>query len=162
MEAQRIADSPIVELPAPSVHLARREPPRFGNESGQKASLVPARFPKRLGQLVMSAEALGEYLDLGHRDAEGSRRLDSVSRQAVPVAFGAVALEPLQRLGDLALERLRRRLAGWGCRRGRSRCPAALPRWRPAPERAFPGCSEANSSAIRSRPAAKPWLIPDL
>ena len=55
VKANGVADAPIVEVAAPTIHLRRRDSLRLVNESGYHAGLVPAGLPQREGEFVIVA-----------------------------------------------------------------------------------------------------------
>ena len=100
IEAQRVADRPVVEVAAPRVHLGGRRLRGIGDEGDQRPRLVPAGVPEGVGQGMVAAQAPGQRLHRRHRDAERLGRGDAVAGQAVAVLARPAALEPGKRRGD--------------------------------------------------------------
>ena len=82
VEADRVADGPVVEVAAPAVHLRGRDARRLVDERRQHAGLVPAGVPERGGELVIPPEALGQLLQVAHRYAK--RLSDGMPYRAMP------------------------------------------------------------------------------
>ena len=112
VEANRVADAPVVEVPAPAVHLRGRDLGRIVDERADHARLVHARVPESRGELVVTPELLAERLHVLHRHAECLVRRDGITRHAVARRLGAVALQPRERRLHLILERRLLRLTG--------------------------------------------------
>ena len=70
LEAERVADRPIVEVAGPAVHLFGRQQGRIADIGGQHARLVDAGFPQRRGERMVAAACLADLLDAGHRHAD--------------------------------------------------------------------------------------------
>ena len=105
-EAHGVADAPVVEVAAPSIHLLRGDARGVVHIRRQQPRFVPSAVPQRGGELVVMAKPFPQSLNVAHRHAERLVGVDAVARKAV------------QRLpGGTALEGRKRRLeAGRGCR----------------------------------------------
>jgi len=79
VEAQRVADAPVVEVSNPLVHLRRSHQRRVVDERSQHSRFVPAGFPERQREFVIPPERAGYFLNVGHRHAQGFGGVDAVS-----------------------------------------------------------------------------------
>ncbi len=105
MKARRIDDGPTVEVPAPALHLRRRDARRLVKERRQHAGFVPTCVPERLGEIVVSPQALGHFLQHAHRYAKRLVRGDGIARHAVARLPLALAFQLGQDRFNLFLER---------------------------------------------------------
>src|SRR6185436_7346283 len=105
VKAQRIADAPVVEVPAPAVHLRRRYPIDFVDKRREHPRLIPTSLPECGGKIMASAKTFGELLDVLHRHPERLLCSNAKPGKVVPVLSGAFLFQPRQGVADLVLDR---------------------------------------------------------
>lgn len=101
MKAEGVANSPIVEVAAPAIHLGGRDPGRLIGKSRQHSSFVLTRGPQRGGEFVAAPELLREDLNVRYGNAESFAGGDAEADQIIEVPRSAFALEPGESKGDL-------------------------------------------------------------
>src|SRR4029453_18449616 len=62
-EADRVANTPVVEAPGPAIHLPRGYLPRIIHIRRDHPGFVPAGLPERLGEIMIRPETLGKLLN---------------------------------------------------------------------------------------------------
>jgi hypothetical protein len=73
VEADGVADGPVVEAAAPTVHLGGRDPFGLLHERGQETGLVPTGRPESGGEFVASTEPPGQRIvDIGTPNTLGA------------------------------------------------------------------------------------------
>lgn len=112
VEAQRVAHRPVVEFPAPAVHLRGGESCRITDERCQQARLVHAGVPQGGCEFVVASKLLAERLDVLHRHAIGLVRRDGIACHAIQGGLGPVGFQPLQRRPNFIIDRGLRFLSG--------------------------------------------------
>src|SRR5262249_43487013 len=105
MEADRIADAPVIEITAPAIHLRGCHSRGLVEERADHTGLIPARLAERDGEFVIAAELLRERLGIGDGNSERVPRRQAVTRHAVAISLRASALEPGEREFDIVLYR---------------------------------------------------------
>ena len=112
MKAKGVANTPVVEVATPAVHLSRSDATWLVHKRCQHAGLVDAGLPEGGGQFVILAKAFAEQANVGHRHAQGVVRSEAVTRHSLAGALGGVLFQPLQRRLEFILERVSRFLRG--------------------------------------------------
>src|SRR5262245_1218274 len=64
LEANGIADAPIIEVGSPAIHLGWCDELRLIDERSQHSGLVPARRPQRECETVIATQLFGELLNV--------------------------------------------------------------------------------------------------
>ena len=70
LEANGVADGPVVKVGPPAVHLFRRDQGDVIDHAGDHPGLIDAGVPQGLRKVVPLAQGPGDLLDRGHRHAQ--------------------------------------------------------------------------------------------
>src|SRR5262249_54916465 len=100
VKAKGVADTPVVEVARPAVHLRRGDLPGLVDEGGEHPRLIPAGLAEGQRQLVVPADPFGELLQGGDRDTERLLRHEAVPGHTLPAGTTALPFEELQYLAD--------------------------------------------------------------
>ena len=83
IETHRVADAPVVEVLAPTVHLSRRDLRRIVDHRGHHARLVHPGTPEGGGEFMVSSKALTQRLHILICNAQCLVRGKSIARHPV-------------------------------------------------------------------------------
>src|SRR5215468_797173 len=104
METDGVANPPVVEVPAPVIHLRGRDALRFITEGRHHAGIKPAGLPECQGEIVISPETFSQRLHFADRHAKCFGDVDAVSRQPFAVTLAAKTFERCKHRLDLLVE----------------------------------------------------------